>query len=245
MAGYDGGEAAAARLAEFGQAAVEQQCREWLSDPESTLRDKAFLISLAVFDRAPYVSPPSSRTSCSCTSSACSTPRSRRRSRCSGSPPRPGSRGPAPRGSARRGDRMGPGAAVHRVLPEGGHPRALLTEVWTDILGPARADRLAEELARDGRPVVRTRAAAATAMLALADLPSAVALLIDGWAVSKTFGPVSPPRTPSRSPSSSTRPSSCACSPSGARTPTRPAAGPRSARSGCSRRCARTWWPRP
>jgi hypothetical protein len=37
--------------------------------------------------------------------------------------------------------------------------------------------------------VVRTRAAAAAALLALADLPSAVALLIDGWAVSRAFGP--------------------------------------------------------
>src|SRR5262249_24306116 len=45
------------------------------------------------------------------------------------------------------------------------------------------------ELARDGRPVVRTRAAAAAALLATADLPSTIALLVDGWAVAKAFGP--------------------------------------------------------
>ncbi|MFD7201316.1 hypothetical protein [Streptomyces sp. NPDC059893] len=55
LTGYDGSERALARLADFGQAAVEQRCRGWLSDPESTLRDKAFLIALAVFDQAPYV----------------------------------------------------------------------------------------------------------------------------------------------------------------------------------------------
>ncbi|MFC9461337.1 hypothetical protein [Streptomyces sp. NPDC056983] len=55
LTGYDGSERALARLADFAQAAVEQQCRGWLSDPESTLRDKAFLIALAVFDQAPYV----------------------------------------------------------------------------------------------------------------------------------------------------------------------------------------------
>jgi hypothetical protein len=37
--------------------------------------------------------------------------------------------------------------------------------------------------------LVRTRAAAATALLAAADLPSAMALLVDGWATSRAFGP--------------------------------------------------------
>ncbi len=151
------------------------------------------------------------------------------------------------RGSARRGDRMGPGAAVHRVLPEGEHPRRPAHRgVDGTSLGPARADRLA---ARTGprRASRRTDPGRRGHRHARARRPA-----LRGRAADRRLGgvqdvrpPVSPPRTPSHSPSSSTRPSSCACSPSGARTPTRPAAGPRSAPSDCSRRCARTWWPRP
>ncbi|MEV4444207.1 hypothetical protein [Streptomyces mirabilis] len=191
VAGYDGGEAAAARLAEFGQAAVEQQCREWLSDPESTLRDKAFLISLAVFDRAPYVlaaeladklfvhfqrlQHPEEPPEIPVFGLAAETRLARARAE----------------GEVRdEATEWGPVPQFTAFFRKENTPRALLTEVWTGHPS-ARPALIAwlRELARDGRPVVRTRAAAATAMLALADLPSAVALLIDGWAVSKTFGP--------------------------------------------------------
>lgn len=191
LAGYDGGAEATARLAEFGQAAVEQQCREWLSDPESTLRDKAFLVSLAVFDRAPYVLAAELADKLFVHFQRLQHPER---------PPE------IPVFGLSAETRLARARAEGEVRDEATEwgwvpqftaffrkentPRALLTEVWTGHPS-ARPALIAwlKELARDGRPVVRTRAAAATAMLALADLPSAVALLIDGWAVSKSFGP--------------------------------------------------------
>ncbi|MFC0843228.1 hypothetical protein ACFH04_05680 [Streptomyces noboritoensis] len=51
---------------------------------------------------------------------------------------------------------------------------------------PALVDWL-RRLAGDGRPLVRTRAAATAAVLARADLPSAMALVIEPWATSSGF----------------------------------------------------------
>jgi hypothetical protein len=191
VAGYDGGEEAAARLTDFGQAAVEQQCREWLSDPEATLRDKAFLISLAVFDQAPYVLAAELADTLYVHFQRLQHPEQ---------PPEIPVFGLA---AETRLERARAEGEVRDEATEWGSvpqytayfkrentPRVLLTEVWTGhpSARPALVAWL-RELARDGRPVVRTRAAAATALLARADLPSAVALLIDGWAVSKSFGP--------------------------------------------------------
>ncbi|MBD0419158.1 hypothetical protein H0H10_08230 [Streptomyces sp. TRM S81-3] len=191
LAGYDGGEDAAARLADFGQAAVEQQCQQWLSDPDASLRDKAFLISLAVFDRAPYVLAAELADKLFVHFQRLQHPEQ---------PPEVPVFGLA---AATRLDRAratgevraeetewGPVPQFTAYFRKEGTARVLLTEVWTGhpSARPALVAWL-RELARDGRPVVRTRAAAATALLARADLPSAVALLIDGWAVSKSFGP--------------------------------------------------------
>ncbi|WP_405888002.1 hypothetical protein OG762_17930 [Streptomyces sp. NBC_01136] len=191
LAGYDGSERAAARLADFGQTAVEKQCRSWLSDPDTELRDKAFLISLAVFDQAPYVLAAELADQLFVHFQRLQHPEQ---------PPEIPVFGPAPtaRLDLARADGelrqeptdWGPVPQYTARFREERTPRVLLTEVWNGHPS-ARPALIAwlKELARDGRPVVRTRAAAATAMLALADLPSAVALLIDGWAVSKTFGP--------------------------------------------------------
>jgi hypothetical protein len=191
VARYDGGEEAAARLADFGHAAVEQQCREWLSDPEATLRDKAFLISLAVFDQAPYVlaaeladklyvhfqrlQHPEQPPEIPVFGLSAETRLERARAE----------------GEVRdEATDWGSVPQFTAYFKKENTPRLLLGEVWTGhpSARPALVAWL-KELARDSRPVVRTRAAAATALLARADLPSAVALLIDGWAVSKAFGP--------------------------------------------------------
>ncbi|MFG2313622.1 hypothetical protein [Streptomyces tendae] len=191
LAAYDGSTDAATRLADFGQAAVEQQCREWLGDPDTTLRDKAFLISLAVFDRAPYVlaaeladrlfvhfqrlQHPEQPPDIPVFGLVADVRLDRARAV----------------GETRDVDTdWGPVPQFTAYFRKEGTPQVLLTEVWTGhpSTRPALVAWL-RELARDGRPVVRTRAAAATALLARADLPSAVALLIDGWAVSKAFGP--------------------------------------------------------
>ncbi|MET9408690.1 hypothetical protein ABZX90_23425 [Streptomyces sp. NPDC002935] len=191
VARFDGGAEAAARLADFGHAAVEQQCREWLSDPEATLRDKAFLISLAVFDQAPYVLAAEHADQLYVHFQRLQHPEQ---------PPEIPVFGLA---AETRLERARAEGEVRDEATEWGSvpqftayfkkentPRLLLGEVWTGhpSARPALVSWL-KELARDSRPVVRTRAAAAAALLARADLPSAVALLIDGWAVSKAFGP--------------------------------------------------------
>ncbi|MFG3546693.1 hypothetical protein [Streptomyces sp. NPDC047725] len=191
LAAYDGSADAAARLADFGQAAVEQQCREWLGDPDTSLRDKAFLISLAVFDRAPYalaaeladllfvhfqrLQHPEQPPDIPVFGLAADIRLDRAR---------------AVGETCDVDTEWGPVPQFTAYFRKEGTPRVLLTEVWTGhpSTRPALVAWL-RELARDGRPVVRTRAAAATALLARADLPSAVALLIDGWAASKSFGP--------------------------------------------------------
>ncbi|MDW6060731.1 hypothetical protein SAZ11_25360 [Streptomyces sp. FXJ1.4098] len=68
--------------------------------------------------------------------------------------------------------------------------RFLLTETWTahPSARPALVGWI-QRLARDGHPVVRTRAAATAALFAAADLPSAMALLIDGWATARGYAP--------------------------------------------------------
>ncbi|MER6455432.1 hypothetical protein ABT270_22960 [Streptomyces sp900105245] len=191
LATYDGSREALARLADFGQAAVEKQCRDWLGDPATGLRDKAFLISLAVFDQAPYVLAAELADKLFVHFQRLQHPEL--------SPEIPVF-GPAAE------DRLTLARAVGEVRQESTDwgpipqfvagfldertPRVLLTEVWTGhpSARPALVEWL-KQLARDGRPLVRTRAAAATALLADADLPSTMALLVDSWATSRSFGP--------------------------------------------------------
>jgi hypothetical protein len=191
LAAYDGSEQSLGRLAGFGSAAVEKQCRTWLSDPALGLRDKAFLISLAVFDQAPYVLAAELADKLFVHFQRLQHPEQ---------PPEipvfgPGITDrlePARAGGELRSEQTdwGPVPQYLARFDEAGTPRALLTEMWTGhpSARPALVDWL-KQLARDGRPLVRTRAAAATALLAAADLPSTMALLIDGWAVSRAFGP--------------------------------------------------------
>jgi hypothetical protein len=188
---YDGSEQALARLADFGQAAVEKQCRDWLRDPDTGLRDKAFLISLAVFDQAPYVLAAELADKLYVHFQRLQHPEV---------PPEIPVFGPAAADRltlARADGELRSEPTEWGAVPqftagfrEERTPRVLLTEVWTRH--PSARPALVEwirQLARDGRPLVRTRAAAATALLVAADLPSTMALLVDGWATSRAFGP--------------------------------------------------------
>lgn len=190
LAGFDGSAEALTRLADFGQAAVEKQCHVWLGNG-TDLRNQAFLISLAVFDQAPYVLAAELADKLFVHFQRLQHPEQ---------PPEIPVFGPA------AADRLARARAVGELRDEqtgwGPAPqfmarfleertaRVLLSEVWTGhpSARPALVTWL-RELARDGRPIVRTRAAAATAILAAADMPSTVALLIDGWAASRSFGP--------------------------------------------------------
>ena len=191
LAAYDGSEQALGRLADFGLATVEKQCRTWLSEPALTLRDKAFLISLAVFDQAPYVLAAELADQLFVHFQRLQHP---------DDPPQIPMFGPAMDDRLQLARATGEWRDEHtewgRVpqymacFAEGRTPKALLTEVWTGhpSARPALVIWL-KQLARDGRPLVRTRAAAATALLAASDLASTMALLVDGWAVSRSFGP--------------------------------------------------------
>ncbi|MBL1081530.1 hypothetical protein JK359_05965 [Streptomyces actinomycinicus] len=191
LAEYDGTAQALARLADFGQAAVEKQCRDWLGDPETGLRDKAFLLALAVFDQAPYVLAAELADKLFVHFERLQHPER---------PPVIPVFGPAAEDRltlARAGGEVrqeqtdwGPVPQFMAAFHDERTPRVLLTEVWTSH--PSARPALVEwlgQLARDGRPLVRTRAAAAAALLAAADLPSTMALLVDRWATARAVGP--------------------------------------------------------
>ncbi|MFE9095970.1 hypothetical protein [Streptomyces sp. NPDC007264] len=190
LAAYDDSQGAPARLADFGQSAVEKQCRDWLGDPATGLRDKAFLISLAVFDQAPYVLAAEPADKLFVHFQRLQHPEL---------PPEIPVFGPAAedRLTLARADGevrqeptdWGPVPQFMAGFLDERIPRVLLTELWTGhpSARPAVVEWL-KQLARDGRPLVRTRAAAAAALLADADLPSTMALLVDGWVTSRSPG---------------------------------------------------------
>ncbi|MFF4017766.1 hypothetical protein [Streptomyces sp. NPDC001843] len=191
LAAYDGSPDALARLADFGQAAVEKQCRDWLGDPDTGLREKAFLIALAVFDQAPYVLAAELADKLFVHFERLQHPEK---------PPTIPVFGPTAEdrlllaraeGEIRQEQTdWGPVPQYMAAFRDERTPQVLLTEVWTShpSARPALVEWL-KLLARDGRPLVRTRAAAATALLAAADLPSTMALLVDDWATARGFGP--------------------------------------------------------
>jgi hypothetical protein len=179
------GEIDQAELAAWGETAVQTQVSRWLAEEKPELRDKAFLVSLAVFDKAPYAVTAELSDSLFVRLHALQEP---------GLPP------PIPVFGSSREDRLrlahadgyvttevtewGPlmGRFCARFRDERTAP-LLLEEVWN--LHPSARPALGEwirKLADDRRPLVRTRAASAAALLATADLSSAMAHLIEPWA---------------------------------------------------------------
>lgn len=172
-------------LAADGETAVATQIARWLTEDKPQLHDKAFLISLAVFDKAPYAVAAELGDGLFVRLQKIEDP------------------GVLPRipvfGSSRE-QRLRLARADGYVTAEvtewgpldGKYCAAfrdertaqlLLTEVWN--LHPSARPALAEwirKLAEDRRPLVRTRAASAAALLAKADLSSALAHLIEPWA---------------------------------------------------------------
>ncbi|MCG0062860.1 hypothetical protein L0F81_06075 [Streptomyces tricolor] len=178
------GEADEGSLASFSEQAVEAQVARWLTDDQRKLRDKAFLISLAVFDKAPYAVTAELADVLYTRLQATADPRQ--------SPVIPVF------GSSRE-DRLGLAHAhgyagtevtewgvVGQFIAEFREERmskALLEAVWN--LHPSARTALVKwikQLAGDGRPLVRTRAASTAALLAEADFSSAMAHLIEPWA---------------------------------------------------------------
>ncbi|MYX27948.1 hypothetical protein GTY75_15035 [Streptomyces sp. SID8381] len=171
-------------LAAHRAEAVEAQVVRWLTDDERELRDKAFLVSLAVFDKAPYAVAAELADVLHARLQHTADPRQAPVVRIFG---------------ASREDRLrlvhadgyhdeevtewGP---VHQFFAGFREERmvgALVEAVWN--LHPSARPALVawiRRLAEDGRPLVRTRAASATALLARADFSSAMAHLIEPWA---------------------------------------------------------------
>ncbi len=184
LVSYAHGRLDLAALSGFSLAAVENQVREWLGDPQLELRDKAFLIALAVFDKAPYAV-----TAELCDRLYVLLQRVQ-------SPQQPAdipvfgssvtARMLLARAHGYQEDEATPWGPVPQRMAafDNEHTaRVLLREVWNGH--PSARCSLVQwvrQLAGDGRPLVRTRAASAAATLAEADLPSAMALLISGWA---------------------------------------------------------------
>ncbi|MGR4853365.1 hypothetical protein [Streptomyces sp. LARHCF252] len=179
------GEIDEAELAAFGETAVATQVTRWLTEEKPDLRDKAFLVSLAVFDKAPYAVTAELADGLFVRLHTIQDP---------------GIRPSIPVFGSSREDRLrlahadgyvtaeitewGPleGKYCARFRDERTAPM-LLEEVWN--LHPSARPAFAEwirKLADDRRPLVRTRAASAAALLATADLSSTMAHLIEPWA---------------------------------------------------------------
>ncbi|MGK5691532.1 hypothetical protein ACSNOJ_01220 [Streptomyces sp. URMC 128] len=172
-------------LAAFGETAVATRVSRWLTEEKPELRDKAFLVSLAVFDKAPYAVTAELSDGLFVRLHQIQDP---------GLPP------PIPVFGSSREERLrlahadgyvtaevtewGPlkGRFCARFRDERTAPM-LLEEVWNrhPSARPAFAEWI-RKLADDRRPLVRTRAASAAALLATADLSSAMAHLIEPWA---------------------------------------------------------------
>ena len=185
------GETDEEKLTAYEKAAVAARVSGWLTDRERHLREKAFLISLAVFDKAPYAIAAECADTLYTELQHTANPRE-----------------PAviPVFGSSREERLGLAQArgyVDTEVTEWGPlvgryfaafrdedtAQVLLEQVWN--LHPSARPALVEwiqDLADDGRPLVRTRAASATALLAKADLSSVLALLIEPWADDDSFG---------------------------------------------------------
>ncbi|MFE9633949.1 hypothetical protein [Streptomyces sp. NPDC006463] len=178
----------ASEIETFSQAALEQQIQEWFEDADGTLhlREKAFLVALAAFHKGPYALTAElsdllfgllQRTEDPDVSAAV---------------PVFGTN-PAKRLQLARAIRYpkeeqtewGPVTQSMAAFQDDRLAAVLLREVWTGhpSARPALVGWL-RLLAADGRSFVRTRAASTVAVLALHDLPSAMALVIEEWALS-------------------------------------------------------------
>jgi hypothetical protein len=177
------------QLASFGRSMIQEQVREWFGDDEASLRDKAFLISLAAFDEAAYAL--TAEVSDDLYAQFQGTEDANRRARVGVFGTSITKRLRLARATAywqEEHTEWGPVTQRMARFQEGKVAAEVLREVWTGHPS-ARPGliRWLQRLANDGRPLVRTRAAVAAAVLAQADLPSAMALLIEGWAKSRRY----------------------------------------------------------
>ncbi|MDT0342013.1 hypothetical protein [Streptomyces litchfieldiae] len=191
VARYHRGEIDAERLDQFGQESLLGQVREWLGAPEDsvTLRDKAFLLALAVCDEGPYA------TAAEFGDRLC-----HRMQRVESPEEDPGltifSTSPAERMKLARArcykeNEQTPWGPLPQSLARFEDPRTaelLLREAWAGH--PAVRAPMSgwlTDLARHADPFVRTRAAATAATLAVHDFSSTMHGLLLDWASSRDY----------------------------------------------------------
>ncbi|MDH6190825.1 hypothetical protein M2168_003857 [Streptomyces sp. CZ24] len=191
LARHAAGGLAADELDAFSLGALESQVREWFEEDEAALplRDKAFLISLAAFDGGPYAL--TAELSDRLYAELLHTQRPHAPADVPVFGTHIGKRLQLARAERRQAEEATEWGPVRQWVAAFRDDRAalvLLRELWTGhpSARPALV-RWLRALAEDGRPLVRTRAAATTAVLAHADLPSAMALLIEEWAASPRY----------------------------------------------------------
>lgn len=191
VARHHRGEIGAEQLERFGEETLREQVRDWLSAPDERipLRDKAFLMAMAVCDEGPYA------TAAELGDQLC-----REMQRVESPEEDPG----LPIFSTSRDSRMELARAEpyeeNELTPWGPVPQTmarfqdqrttqlLLREAWTGH--PAVRAPLAAwltDLARHSDPFVRTRAAATAATLAGHDFSSVMHGLLLGWASSHDY----------------------------------------------------------
>ncbi|MFD3520902.1 hypothetical protein [Streptomyces sp. NPDC058653] len=176
-------------LSSYGAQSAQTQVESWLTDEGTHLRDKAFLISLSVFDGAPY---------------ALAAELSDRLFRLLHATENPAIREGVPVfGSSRRArlglarargyheaelTAWGPVDQYMAAFKDDTLPTRLLDTAWM-LYPSARAALVSwlRELATDPRPLVRTRASAAAAVLTKSDLSSGLAHLVEPWARGRSY----------------------------------------------------------
>lgn len=178
-----------ADLAAFGHYAAERQVREWFDGTGQSLHDKAFLIALATFDQAPYPLTAELSDILFGLLQHTENPEEPARIPVFGtSSTQRVENARADRYQEAEESEWGPVLQTMVQFRDPVTAVTLLREVWTGhpSARPALVGWL-RRLAADPRPVVRTRAASTAAVLAQADLPSAMALLIRPWASDTRF----------------------------------------------------------
>ncbi|MFJ2648679.1 hypothetical protein ACIO1C_18340 [Streptomyces sp. NPDC087420] len=168
----------------FGEQSVQTRIESWLTDDDLTLHDRAFLISLAVFDKAPYALAGELADDLFLLLQKIKNPREREDIPLFGAP-----RGVRLSAARARGYEESENTVWGRVpqykaaFQEPRYALQLLDTVWMRYPStrPALVSWLSQ-LAVDGRPLVRTRASAAAALLTRSDLSSGLAHLVEPWA---------------------------------------------------------------
>ncbi|WP_407560545.1 hypothetical protein [Streptomyces sp. 184] len=183
------GRAGEADVTGFSLSAIESQVREWFEAPSISLHDKAFLVALAAFDAGPYAL--TAELADVLYQQLQAVEDSHRPVRIPVFSPPAAERLGVLRAEPYEAEdetEWGPVVLTKGRYRDDRTAPVVLRQVWTahPSARPALVGWLSR-LARDGRPFVRSRAAAVTAVFAARDFPSAMALIVEPWTLADDF----------------------------------------------------------